>query len=293
MNLLAIDTSTDFCSVAASRGEALVSRHEAAGRRQAERILDMVGEVLAEARLEIAQIHGIAYGAGPGSFTGLRIAAGVTQGLALARGIGVVGVGTLLALAEEAAADRIIACLDAHMGEVYHAAYRRDGAGWEEVSVPGLYKPEAVPRPAPSFEPMSEADLRRVLELEEDLYEFPWTLGNFRDSLRAGYGCWVVRDGRQLIAYAVLMLAAGEAHLLNLSVAAHAQRRGHGRSLLNDVVGVARESDAKVLFLEVRPTNTVGQRLYTRYGFRQIGVRRGYYPARRGREDALVLALDL
>ncbi len=149
MNLLAIDTSTDFCSVAASRGAELVSRHEPAGRRQAERILDMVGEVLAEARLEIAQIHGIAYGAGPGSFTGLRIAAGVTQGLALARGIGVVGVGTLLALAEQAAqesaGDRIIACLDAHMGEVYHAAYRRDGAGWEEVSAPGLYKPEAVP----------------------------------------------------------------------------------------------------------------------------------------------------
>src|SRR5258706_13092864 len=145
MNLLAIDPSTDFCSVAASRGAELVSRHEPAGRRQAERILDMVGEVLAEARLEIAAIHGIAYGAGPGSFTGLRIAAGVTQGLALARGIGVVGVGTLLALAEEAAADRIIACLDAHMGEVYHAAYRRDGAGWEEVSVPGLYKPKAVP----------------------------------------------------------------------------------------------------------------------------------------------------
>src|SRR5882724_7233731 len=146
MNLLAIDTSTDFCSVAASRGEALYSRHERAGRRQAEMILGMVNEVLAEARIELAQIQGIAYGAGPGSFTGLRIAAGVTQGLALARGVGVVGVGTLLALAEEAAeeaaADRIIACLDAHMGEVYHAAYRRDGAGWEEVSVPGLYKPE-------------------------------------------------------------------------------------------------------------------------------------------------------
>ncbi len=130
----------------------------------------------------------------------------------------------------------------------------------------------AVLRPAPSFEPMSEADLRRVLEIEENLYEFPWTLGNFRDSLRAGYDCWVVRDGKQLIGYAVLMLAAGEAHLLNLSVAAHAQRRGHGRTLLNDVVGVARERDAKVLFLEVRPTNEGGQRLYTRYGFRQIGV---------------------
>jgi tRNA threonylcarbamoyladenosine biosynthesis protein TsaB len=149
MNLLAIDTSTDFCSVAASRGSALFSRHERAGRRQAERVLDMVNEVLVEARIEIAQLQGIAYGAGPGSFTGLRIAAGVTQGLALARGIGVIGVGSLLALSEEggkdAAGGRMIACLDAHMGEVYHAAYRRAGAGWEEVSAPGLYRPEAVP----------------------------------------------------------------------------------------------------------------------------------------------------
>jgi len=145
MNLLAIDTSTDFCSVAASRGESLFSRHEPAGQRQAEMILGMVDAVLAEAGLEIAQIEGIAYGAGPGSFTGLRIAAGVTQGLALARRIGVVGVGTLLAIAEEAAGERIISCLDAHMGEVYHAAYRRAGARWEEVSAPGLYKPEAVP----------------------------------------------------------------------------------------------------------------------------------------------------
>jgi ribosomal-protein-alanine N-acetyltransferase len=140
---------------------------------------------------------------------------------------------------------------------------------------------------------MSEADLRRVLEIEETLYEFPWTPGNFRDSLRAGYCCRVVRDGRRLIGYAVLMLAAGEAHLLNLSVAAPAQRRGHGRSLLEHVVGIAREHEAKVLFLEVRPTNEVGQRLYAGYGFKQVGVRRGYYPAHRGREDAIVLALDL
>jgi len=151
----------------------------------------------------------------------------------------------------------------------------------------------AVLRPAPKFEPMSEADLRRVLEIEETLYEFPWTPGNFRDSLRAGYCCRVVRDGRRLIGYAVLMLAAGEAHLLNLSVAAPAQRRGHGRSLLEHVVGIAREHEAKVLFLEVRPTNEVGQRLYAGYGFKQVGVRRGYYPAHRGREDAIVLALDL
>jgi ribosomal-protein-alanine N-acetyltransferase len=150
----------------------------------------------------------------------------------------------------------------------------------------------AVLRPA-AFEPMRDSDLRAVLEIEEGIYEFPWTHGNFRDSLRAGYACWVMREGRRVIAYAVLMLAAGEAHLLNLSVAAGSQRRGHGLNLLHHVVHAARAEKAKVLFLEVRPSNAVGQRLYAGYGFRQIGVRRGYYPARKGREDALVLALDL
>ena len=148
MNLLAIDTSTDACSVAASRGEELFSRSEPALQRQAEKILGMVEDLLAEARLELGQIEGIAYGEGPGSFTGLRIAAGVTQGLAFARGIGVVGVGSLIALAEEAAGDKVIACIDAHMGEVYHAAYRKAESGWTQVSAPGLYKPEDVPVPA-------------------------------------------------------------------------------------------------------------------------------------------------
>jgi len=147
VNLLAIDTSTDSCSVAASRGGALFSRSEPALQRQAEKILGMVEEVLADARLDLGRIEGIAYGEGPGSFTGLRIAAGVTQGLALARGIGVVGIGTLLALAQESEGDKVIVCLDAHMGEVYHAAYIRAGAGWQEASPPGLYKPEAVPVP--------------------------------------------------------------------------------------------------------------------------------------------------
>jgi len=147
VNLLAIDTSTDSCSVAASRGEALYERSEPALQRQAEKILGMVDELLAEARLELSQIEGIAYGEGPGSFTGLRVAAGVTQGLALARGVGVVGVGSLLALAQQAGAEKVIACIDAHMGEVYHAAYARARAGWEEVSAPGVYAPEAVPLP--------------------------------------------------------------------------------------------------------------------------------------------------
>src|SRR5260370_40102192 len=103
-------------------------------------------------------------------------------------------------------------------------------------------------------EPMTEADLRAVLEIEEAIYAFPWTPGNFRDSLRAGYSCWVYRDLEGLIGYAVLVLAAGEAHLLNLSGAARAQSRGHGRSLLTNVVGVAREHRAQVQCSEGRPS---------------------------------------
>ena len=152
MNLLAIETSADFCSVAAMRGESTFFRHEEAGQRQAEMILGFVDAVLADAGLALEDVGAIAYGAGPGSFTGLRIACGVTQGLALSRGIPVIGVGTLLALAEAAAeeepGDRFVACLDAHMGEVYHAAYRKSRAGWEEASAPGIFKPEAVPEVA-------------------------------------------------------------------------------------------------------------------------------------------------
>ena len=151
----------------------------------------------------------------------------------------------------------------------------------------------AVLRPVPRFEPMTESDLRPVLEIERNIYPFPWTLGNFRDSLRAGYSCWVYRYDGELIGYAVFMLAAGEAHLLNLSVAAPAQSRGHGRRLLDHVVGVAREHGAQVVFLEVRPSNDAGQRLYAGYGFKQVGVRRGYYPVQGGREDAVVLSLQL
>jgi len=152
----------------------------------------------------------------------------------------------------------------------------------------------AVLKPVPQFEPMTAADLRSVLDIEQKIYEFPWTLGNFRDSLRAGYSCWVCRLGGAPIGYAVLMIAAGEAHLLNLSVAPGAQNRGHGRHLLDHVVGVARARGARLLFLEVRPSNDVGRRLYAGYGFGQVGVRRGYYPAKGGgREDALVLSLSL
>jgi ribosomal-protein-alanine N-acetyltransferase len=151
----------------------------------------------------------------------------------------------------------------------------------------------AVLQPQRRLQPLAEADLDAVLAIERELYEFPWTRGNFHDSLTAGYSCWALVEDGGLIGYAVVMLAAGEAHLLNLSIAADRQKRGHGARLLRHVVGTAREYGARVLFLEVRPSNGPAQRLYAAHGFHQIGVRRDYYPAAVGREDALVLSLPL
>jgi len=146
---------------------------------------------------------------------------------------------------------------------------------------------------AETFAPMSVADLDDVVRVEAGIYPFPWTHGNFADSLRAGYECRTLRLGGELIAYFVLMSAAGEAHLLNLSVAARHQRRGHGAMLLGEAMALARRLGARSLFLEVRPSNRAAQTLYTRFGFRKAGVRRAYYPAAIGREDALVLTLPL
>ncbi len=145
VNLVALETSTEFCSLAVSRGAQLFERSFHAGQRHSELALPALRELLQEAQLDMGAIEGIAYGAGPGSFTGLRIACGLAQGLALARNLPVAGIGTLLALAEDCGADKVIACLDARMGEVYHGAYRKSGGNWIEMHPPGLYKPEAVP----------------------------------------------------------------------------------------------------------------------------------------------------
>ena len=150
----------------------------------------------------------------------------------------------------------------------------------------------AVLQPQQEFVPMGEGDLEAVIEIEQRIYAFPWTLGNFSDSLRAGYSCWVGRSGEGLLGYAVMMLAAAEAHLLNLTIDSAFHRRGHGSRLLRHLIGGARDNGAHILFLEVRPSNGTGLELYARHGLRQIGVRRDYYPAEGGRENALVLALE-
>lgn len=145
----------------------------------------------------------------------------------------------------------------------------------------------------PEFRPMRSTDLDRIMEIEPKIYSHPWTRGNFDDSLAAGYSCWVVEIGGALAGYGVLMIGVREAHLLNLSVAPDWQRRGFGHMLLGHFVRVARASDAAQLFLEVRPSNRAARRLYAQFGFHDISVRRGYYPAGHGREDAILMGIPL
>ena len=145
MNLVALETSTEYCSLAVSRGGQVFERSFHAGQRHSELALPALRELLRRAGLDVQAVDGVAYGAGPGSFTGLRIACGIAQGLALARNLPTAGIGTLLALAEDCGADKVIACLDARMGEVYHGVYRKSGGKWTEMHAPALYKPDAVP----------------------------------------------------------------------------------------------------------------------------------------------------
>jgi ribosomal-protein-alanine N-acetyltransferase len=136
-------------------------------------------------------------------------------------------------------------------------------------------------------------DLDAVCAIEQRIYPFPWTRGNFADSLIARYHCTAMECESCVIGYGILSVGAGEAHLLNLSIDAPWQGQGHGRALLLHNIDVARAHGARIVLLEVRPSNTVARALYRDVGFEQITVRRGYYPDTNGREDALLLALPL
>lgn len=144
------------------------------------------------------------------------------------------------------------------------------------------------------FAPMTERDLDWVVESEAELHAFPWTRGNFIDSLAAGYGAWVLHDAAQPVAYAVMLTVLDEAHLLNISVARSAQRAGVGGRLLRRLFDEARDRGASQIFLEVRPSNEPAIALYCRHGFEPIGRRKSYYPAKNGgREDAIVMRREV
>lgn len=150
-----------------------------------------------------------------------------------------------------------------------------------------------LPVPEVQLRPMTEADVDRVTALERDSYPFPWSEGIFRDCLRVDYVCRVMEVGPGLIGYGVMSYGAGEAHILNLCVREAMRGRGIGRSLLRHLLGNAAAAGMDEVFLEVRPSNLAAIRLYQSTGFEPVGVRRGYYQAVGGREDATVLRLGL
>lgn len=152
----------------------------------------------------------------------------------------------------------------------------------------------AVPESRPlRFRPMREEDLAAVNANEQLSYSHPWTPGIFRDCLGNGYSCWVVETDDVIVGHAVMSVAVGETHILNICIAPEWQGHGFGRRFLLHLLDIAREHGALMAFLEVRPSNDVAIRLYESIGFSEVGRRRDYYPARYGREDAIVMALGL
>jgi ribosomal-protein-alanine N-acetyltransferase len=151
----------------------------------------------------------------------------------------------------------------------------------------------AVLKPDMQFRPMQVSDLDEMMEIENVIYTHPWSRGNFSDSLNAGYSCWILAEDTVIIGYAVLMLAMDEAHLLNLSIAKHRQRQGWGEALLNHILDTARGHGAANIFLEVRISNKSAICLYEKAGFNEMAIRRNYYPAHDGREDAILMGMAL
>jgi ribosomal-protein-alanine N-acetyltransferase len=142
---------------------------------------------------------------------------------------------------------------------------------------------------AVDIRPMHELDVPTVVAIERAGYQFPWSEGIFRDCLRVGYTCRVVDCGGEIAGYGIMSVGAGEAHILNVCIREEYRCRGLARKLLLYLLDRARAAGMYEAFLEVRPTNTVASRLYLSLGFEQVGMRRGYYQATVGREDACVL----
>ncbi|MDO9421222.1 MAG: ribosomal protein S18-alanine N-acetyltransferase [Herminiimonas sp.] len=165
-------------------------------------------------------------------------------------------------------------------------------------SVQSPIPPLASPPPRPLklyFYRMQSSDISDVLAIENDVYPFPWTRGNFMDSINSGYETWILRDGAGVLnGYFLLMPSVDDAHLLNITVHRDLQGKGIGLLLLDKAKAITSDRKLHALLLEVRPSNTRAEKIYERYGFARIGVRKGYYPAPNNqREDAIVMKLDL
>ena len=150
-----------------------------------------------------------------------------------------------------------------------------------------------VQLPSLNIRPMEKDDVDAVMAIELSVYTYPWTKRIMADCLRVGYRCRIGEIDGTLASYCIMSTGAGEAHILNLCVADEFQRRGLGQLLLTSMIDEAKEEGIKDIFLEVRPSNYAAIVLYERLGFNQMGTRKDYYPARNGREDAVILALNL
>ena len=151
----------------------------------------------------------------------------------------------------------------------------------------------AVIKPVIQVRGMRAEDLAAVSAMENISYDFPWSAGIFSDCVKAGHPCWVLCVDADIAGYGILSMGAGEAHVLNLCIGPAYRGRGLGRHLLVRLLDIARWNGAERVFLEVRPSNPLAKALYESVGFSEIGRRPRYYPARNGREDAIVMALEL
>ena len=140
---------------------------------------------------------------------------------------------------------------------------------------------------------MTDADIDQIMAIEKRAYPYPWTEGNFRDCLKSNYYACVLEEDKTMIGYALMSMAAGEAHVLNICIHPDQQGKGLGRTLLHSLENTASENNVDMLLLEVRASNKVAITLYESMGFNELGCRANYYPSHKGREDALVLARHL
>ncbi len=137
-------------------------------------------------------------------------------------------------------------------------------------------------------------DLAEVVKIEQAANRFPWSLKNFEDCLLAGHHAWLlINEQNEIVGYTVVQVIVDELHLLNICISPQFQGKGYGRHLLNKVIELADDQSASVILLEVRRSNHRAQQLYLQSGFNEISVRKGYYPAEKGREDAILMAMDL
>jgi ribosomal-protein-alanine N-acetyltransferase len=148
-------------------------------------------------------------------------------------------------------------------------------------------------KPTLSYRPMTQDDVSYVLTVENEVYPYPWTERILQDCIRVGYDCWLALENDDIVGHAVVSVAAGESHLLNLSVSKRHQSKGIGKAFIDFLIDIVRSKSATVMLLEVRPSNIQAINCYDAVGFNEIGCRKDYYPTTNGKEDALLYAKEI